>query len=223
MRIRSLFGVAMGDLARSLDSDSLQEVLARCRVPDLVSLMQTCTFMRDLVVGSSLVWVEQFWKEFGWELNEFERSRHGAGLFDKFKYIFQKSTLNNIRFQGFYTNGGIDSGNHAYWSDNAFKPDTSPYCSSASANVDIVGVFLKNHESKAEGERKMRQYLWKRCRIGIAFIDRLRFNVGPNDDRFSLDRYSDLQLMLFFHSLYRAYRDPNQVRISFKSVSFAGQ
>ena len=208
----------MGDLARSLDSDSLQEVLARCRVPDLVSLMQTCKFMRNLVATSPLVWVEQFWKEFGWELNEFERSRLKVGLLDEFKSVFQKSTLSNIRFQGFYTNGGIDSGNHAYWSDNAFKPDTSPYCSSASANVDIVGVLLKNHGTKAEAETKMRQYLWRRCRIGIAFMDRLRFNAGPNNDRFSLDTYSDLQLMLFFHSLYRAYRDPNQVGSVFNNI-----
>lgn len=193
----------MGDLLRGLDSDSLQEVLSRCESDDLLRLMQTCKTLYEILYSSTLVWSNRLWVDFGWETFPGERSD-----FMLYRSIYQQESAESIRFRGLFTDGGIDDANTSYWVDNVFIDDISPYCSHASANIDLVGVLLKHSELTRSKERSIRQYLISRCRYAAALLEHIHARDRTESFRERLrtiESYSDLQLKLFFFSLHDSF------------------
>lgn len=193
----------MGDLLRGLDRDSLQEVLSRCGSDDLLRLMQTCKTLYEILYSSTLVWSSRLWVDFGWKT--FPGERPDLLLY---RSICQQESVESIRFRGLFTDGGIDEANTSYWVDNVFIEDTSPYCSHASANIDLVGVLLKHSELTRTKERSIRQYLISRCRYAAALLEHIhaRDRTGNFRERLrTIESYSDLQLKLFFFSLHDSF------------------
>mmetsp|Transcript_9992 Transcript_9992/g.19687 ORF Transcript_9992/g.19687 Transcript_9992/m.19687 type:complete len:467 (+) Transcript_9992:69-1469(+) len=199
----------MGDLLRGLDSDSLQEVLSRCESDDLLRLMQTCKTLYEILYSSTLVWCNRLWVDFGWETFPGERSD-----FMLYRSIYQQESAESIRFRGLFTDGGIDDANTSYWVDNVFIDDISPYCSHASANIDLVGVLLKHSELTRSKERSIRQYLISRCRYAAALLEHIHARDRTESFRERLrtiESYSDLQLKLFFFSLHDSFHQDSQL------------
>lgn len=193
----------MGDLLRGLDSDSLQEVLSRCDSSELVQLMQTCKTLNEILRSNSLVWGSRLWVDFGWK--PFPGEVPDILLY---RSICQEKSVESIRFRGLFTNGGIDDGNTSYWVDNVFIDDTSPYCSHASANIDLVGALLKESELRRTKEKSIRQYLISRCRYAAALLEHIHATDRTESFRERLrtiESYSDLQLKLFFFSLHDSF------------------
>lgn len=205
----------MGDLVSVLDIDCLQEILLRCGVKDLVSLMQTCRRMNLIIRGSPLVWKAKLWEDFGWEsvTDQIVMSPSIDSRMCHYQSIYKlyrsKTVSNSVRFRGLYTNGGMDGGNESYWVDNAFKGDHSPYCSNISSNVDIVGVLLNDYREQMKIEAEIRNFMRERCRLAAEWI--VHLNQTRNQsfvlqaDSFSINQLSDLQLKQFFLSLVESY------------------
>jgi len=205
----------MGELARALDKDSLQEVLQRCEAASLVALMQTCKYMRSLIICNSPIWEQKLWDDFGWEPGRGLSQQTGESLFDRCEYrdiycsFRSKKITECVRFRGFYTNGGVDGDNEEYWLDNAFRNDHSPYCSNATSNVDIVGVLLDNYEDQIRLEQNIRNFMRDRCYLAAEWLIHLNQTqirrAHLEDEILSVDQLSDLQLKNFFCSLFESY------------------
>lgn len=57
-----------GVLVDALDEDSLEEVMARCSVKDLLSLGQTCKLFAELQAKSEKPWLSRLAADFGLHL-----------------------------------------------------------------------------------------------------------------------------------------------------------
>ena len=112
-----------------------------------------------------------------------------------------------LRFRGLFTNGDVDvipddTLNAArYWTDNAFRHDSAPYCSISPTNVDIVGVHLASSHATYRQERRDRKYMKARTRFAMQWLRRV-----VNGPPFGLsDLSSDQQLQLFFLTLLESF------------------
>ena len=200
----------MGDLARVLDVDSLQEVLLRCNSDTLIAVMQTCKYMYGLISSNPLVWKTRLWEDFGWEPEDPEDSSGDSWSYRDIYCSFQSIKDSRfVRFRGLYTNGGIDGDNEEYWLDNAFKGDHSPYCSNGSSNVDIVGVLLDDYDEQDNLEQGVRAFMREKCYTAAEWLIHLNQTRGQNTQMpngiLSVDQLNDLQLKSFFCSLFESY------------------
>ena len=118
-----------------------------------------------------------------------------------------RSRPSPLRFRGLFTNGDVDvipddTLNAArYWTDNAFRHDSAPYCSISPTNVDLVGVHLASSHATYRQERNDRKYMKARTRFATQWLRRL-----VNGPPFGLsDLSNNQQLQLFFLTLLESF------------------
>jgi hypothetical protein len=194
----------MGDFFK-LDDNSLDLVLSSLDLLDLARVQATCRYLnRKVNTSSSLLWLRKLSDEFGLDTS-LVKDLDYLGTFQRIK----STPVETIRFQGLYTNGGVDipegvqSPKTYYWVDNAFRNDESPYCSLKTRDVDIVGVLLHGHQSLIHKEEEQREYMMTRTASAVRWLQRMIPDIS------SLGFNSDLQLRSFFLSLLDAYEQGN--------------
>ena len=195
----------------SLDENALQEIFSRCQTKDLFSIMLSCKRLKEIIARSTLIWSQRLLVDFRLQT----QLAQGVSDFDFYRFsseiyrIIHNILPELIRFKGFFTNGGVDSGNLSYWVDNAFKPEKSPYCSEKSSNVDCIGVLLDLELEERDKEEKLRMYLQRRCKYAAALLEQLHQTEGLREQNLlaTVERYSDLQLGTFFLSLCDAMEE----------------
>ncbi|KAL6766209.1 hypothetical protein ACKKBG_A35115 [Auxenochlorella protothecoides x Auxenochlorella symbiontica] len=185
-------------LASGLSLDFFEEVCMRCSVDDILRMRQTCRMLKDLIDNSKRLWLQRLHADYGLELKM--HKLHDSGMMQFAKTVYEADSASSIRFQGTYTNGGVDTDPGLYWVDNLFKRDDSLYCSNVSANADCIGLLLDGFVDREVSYRGVRKYLERRC--GAAATEMARRD-GRNDIP-SMADLSDRELEAFFLGLLRA-------------------
>lgn len=225
----------MGDLTR-LDDLCLSLVLGKLDNASLVALQMTCRGLWEFMVRrDAYVWLLKLKSEFDYRVpgrGHDEVAPDYLGLYRRL--IRQSQRPKTLRFMGIYTNGSVDpvspqdqgmwpagededgrlgledspgSRLKAYWADNAFKEEMSPFCSVVGRNVDVVGVLLNGHTAMLGRERRDRAYMQRRTRFARFWLRRMaeEGGVGQNLDEYFRDFPTDHQLRSFFLSILEWY------------------
>ena len=161
-----------------------------------------------MLAESKVVWARRLWADHGLRL-ALAPPAGGQTLHALSRALHAAAPSEPLRFQAVLVNGGIDgatpTAKAAYWADNLFRQDRSPYCSDCSTNADCLALLLDGDEPRETQYEQVRQYMRRRCRYAAALLAQVHHLEPPMQNVEELmaivERWSDNYLEHFYTSL----------------------
>ncbi|DBA95826.1 hypothetical protein WJX77_006809 [Trebouxia sp. C0004] len=135
-------------------------------VQDIFNFQRTCSRFAAVGRAHQAAWLSLLRREFDIRL-EAKGPLDGQELYRQ----ANMAQMHRIRFQGCFTDGGVDEKRIRYWVDHMFSPNHwDSFCSELGQDLSCVGLLLEEQDEFDRERQALRSYIIKRCSKAVALM-----------------------------------------------------